>query len=126
VSPWAQSSTIRKRRDGWQTDKIVLHNREAVRAVRTRINTIVVVLSESVIWYEYGMHPESVNAPGDGPEEEDDEEVDPFATGGARGTADARKEGKEGFWLVKRKDWKTVYNPDGESNSVFREPSWDC
>ena len=95
---------------------VVAHHSEAVRAVKTRMNTLVVVLSESVIWYEYGMHPKSDKARAQG----DKMERDHFAAEDAGGTQGTRKGGEQqgGFWLVKRKEWKTAYNPDGESVSI--------
>lgn len=92
---------------------LVVYDSEAVRAVKTRMNTLVVVLSESVIWYEYGMHPKSDKAQ----THRDEVERDPFGAGDTGDTEGTRKreEEKAGFWLVKRKEWKTAYNPDGES-----------
>lgn len=98
---------------GFEIDFVVAHHSEAVRAVKTRMNTLVVVLSESVIWYEYGMHPKSDKAQARG----DEAGRDSSSTSGTRGTQGMRKdeEEKAGFWLIKRKEWKTAYNPDGES-----------
>lgn len=64
---------------------------EAVRAVKARLGTLIVVLLETVIWYEYGMgHPD-----------ESAEEGRTRITGG--------------FWLIKKKEWKTCVNPQGQS-----------
>jgi ribosomal protein L19E len=101
---------------GIQIVFVVAHHSEAVRAVKTRMNTLIVVLSESVIWYEYGMHPKSDKAQSRG----DETERDSSSTGGMRDTQGSRKgeEEKAGFWLVKRKEWKTAYNSDGKSVSI--------
>lgn len=83
--------------------------------MRCRMNTLVVVLSECVIWYEYGMHPKPVETRkerGRRRDSSDDDDVDvdgmdPFSPGGISGKETG------GFWLVKKKEWKTAYNPDG-------------
>jgi hypothetical protein len=63
--------------------------REAVRAVKARLGTLIVVLLETVIWYEYGMgHPEE-------------------------STEEGRTKITRGFWLIKKKEWKTCVNPQG-------------
>jgi hypothetical protein len=95
---------------------VVAHDSEAVRAVKTRMNTLIVVLSESVIWYDYGMNPKSNKAQA----RDVEAERDSSSTGGTRGTQGMRRgeEEKAGFWLVKRKEWKTAYNPEGESVGI--------
>lgn len=94
---------------------VIAHRSEAVRAVKTRMNTLVVILSESVIWYEYGMNPKSDKVQARGEEAERESS----STNGTRGTRGMRRgeEEKAGFWLIKRKEWKTAYNPDGESSA---------
>ena len=83
---------------------------EAVKAVRARMNTIVVVLSESVIWYEYGMHPKPAVEPiRESDSSDEDDGMSPFTP---RGTTTSEA---GGFWLVKKKEWRTAYNPDGTS-----------
>jgi hypothetical protein len=99
------------------------------------MNTLIVILSESVIWYEYGMHrrsaiPSTVEAepyPGPGPSSRSDDSGedpdDPFITGlrerGKNSDVRGRESVSQGFWMIKRKEWKTCYNPTGESGLEY-------
>jgi len=100
------------------------------------MNTLIVVLSESVIWYEYGMHrkppfpptvdtvrPEVRPVPGPGtdssPGDSGEDSDDPFDTRvrdrGKSTNVVGPESVPQGFWMIKRKEWKTCYNPTGES-----------
>ena len=74
-----------------------------------------------------GLARESGPGPGSGSDDSGGDSDDPFIIeGGGKGK---NRDGREpeplpqGFWLIKRKEWKTCYNPTGECGLNY--DSWD-